>query len=282
MTMVIISFLVFLTTSLAFVSKIPLARKSTLFRNGVVFSTVDGEQIIERSELQELFWITSEGLSIEVLAKYARLLVQKKPVNERVYGTIVRFIKRITNNAEKRVLIRQKAPILFIHGSFHAAWCYEENYLDFFSELGHQCYAISLRGTSTTGMPPQDPGEVVRMEQHVSDVKCALSSMKASMSERMEGTDFPDPIIVSHSFGGLIVMKLLEDEEIRKKVSGACFLCSVPPSGNGPMTQRFIKSKFLSSLKIVWGFVFKAATNNLPTCRELFFDKSVPSEDIEK
>ena len=178
--------------------------------------------------------------------------------------------------------IKQKAPILFIHGSFHAAWCYEENYLDFFSGLGHQCYAISLRGTSTTGMPPLDPGEVVRMEQHVSDVKCALSSMKASMSERMEGMDIPDPIIISHSFGGLIVMKLLEEEEIRRNISGACFLCSVPPSGNGPMTQRFIKSKLLSSLKIVWGFVFKAATNNLPTCRELFFDRTVPNDDIEK
>ena len=226
MTMLIISFLVFLTTSLAFVSKITISRKSTLSRNEVVFSTIDGEEIVERSELQELFWITPEGLSIEVLAKYARILVEKKPVNERVYGSIVRFIKRITNNAEKRVKIKQKAPILFIHGSFHAAWCYEENYLDFFSGLGHQCYAISLRGTSTTGMPPLDPGEVVRMEQHVSDVKCALSSMKASMSERMEGMDIPDPIIISHSFGGLIVMKffavslllpIISSQSIRQK-----------------------------------------------------------------
>ena len=48
------------------------------------------------------------------------------------------------------------------------------------------------------------------------------------------------------------------------------------------MIQRFIKTKFLSSLKIVWGFVFKAVSIDLPNCRELFFDKSVPSRDIEK
>lgn len=281
--MLIVSLLIYLTVTFAFVTRTPLAPKSSLFRNRnhVVFSSVESEEVIEKMELKELFWITPEGLNIEVLAKDARTVVVNKPVNERVYGSVVRFLKRITNNAEQPVRTQHKAPILFVHGSFHAAWCYAENYLDYFSLLGHQCFAISLRGTSTTGMPPLDPGEVVRIEQHVSDIKVALASMKASISERLTDSDIPDPIIVSHSFGGLIVMKLLEDTEIRKNISGACFLCSVPPSGNGPMTQRFIKSKFLASMKIVWGFVFKAATNDLPLCRELFFDKTVPSKDIE-
>ena len=277
-----ISLFVLLTTSLAFVSRIPLARKSPLFRN-CLFSTIEGiEEDFERTEPQEIFWITPEGLNIEVLAKDAKIVVETKPVNERVYGSVVRFFKRITNNAEAPERFQHKAPILFIHGSFHAAWCFAENYLDFFSSRGHQCFALSLRGTSTTGMPPQDPGESVRIEQHVSDIRSALTSMKASMMDRTEGMDVPDPIIVAHSFGGLVVMKLLEDEEIRKNLSGACFLCSVPPSGNGPMTQRFIQNDFVASMKIVWGFVFKAATNDLPICRELFFDKTVPSEDIEK
>lgn len=30
-------------------------------------------------------------------------------------------------------------------------------------------------------------------------------------------------------------------EAIRVAMAGAAFLCSVPPSGNGPMTKRFIK-----------------------------------------
>jgi pimeloyl-ACP methyl ester carboxylesterase len=228
-----------------------------------------------------MFWTTPEGLSIEVLAKESNVVAKKQSISEAVYGTAVKFLKRITNNIDNDIT-PQKPPIIFIHGSFHAAWCYAENYLDFFSSLGHHSYAISLRGTSTTGMPPQNPGEVVTIEQHVSDVKNVLLLLKAAMADRAGGMETPDPIIVSHSFGGLIVMKLLEDKQFRQNISGACFLCSVPPSGNGPMIQRFIKTKFLSSLKIVWGFVFKAVSIDLPNCRELFFDKSVPSRDIEK
>lgn len=30
-------------------------------------------------------------------------------------------------------------------------------------------------------------------------------------------------------------------ETIKQAMAGAAFLCSVPPSGNGPMTKRFMK-----------------------------------------
>lgn len=69
------------------------------------------------------------------------------------------------------------------------------------------------------------------------------------------------------SFGGVVLLKLMEElanneegegdkEEgeggsaaataaggtgIRAAMAGGAFLCSVPPSGNGPMTKRFIK-----------------------------------------
>lgn len=32
---------------------------------------------------------------------------------------------------------------------------------------------------------------------------------------------------------------------IRAAMAGGAFLCSVPPSGNGPMTKRFIKQVLL-------------------------------------
>lgn len=270
-----------LSTASALICPAPsVIGKIHLRRSMHLLSTLEDSSFI-RTEPTEMFWTTPEGLSIEVLAKESNVVAKKQSISEAVYGTAVKFLKRITNNVDNDIT-PQKPPIIFIHGSFHAAWCYAENYLDYFSSLGHHSYAISLRGTSTTGMPPQNPGEVVTIEQHVSDVKNVLLLLKAAMADRAGGMETPDPIIVSHSFGGLIVMKLLEDKQFRQNISGACFLCSVPPSGNGPMIQRFIKTKFLSSLKIVWGFVFKAVSIDLPNCRELFFDKSVPSRDIEK
>jgi pimeloyl-ACP methyl ester carboxylesterase len=282
-SMLFISILLLLSTAIAFIPGAHNARKVSILQKDVttMYSTIEDAGVL-RVEPEEMFWITPEGLSIEVLAKESTLVIQKQPRIERIFGSVVKLFRKITKNATPEVKSQQKPPILFIHGSFHAAWCFAENYLDFFSSRGHHSFAVSLRGTSITGMPPLDPGEVVRIEQHVSDIKSALLSLKSSMSDRAGGMDTPNPIIVSHSFGGLIVMKLLEDEQIRKNISGACFLCSVPPSGNGPMIKRFIKTKFLSSLKIVWGFVFKAVSIDLPNCRELFFDKSVPSADISK
>lgn len=37
-------------------------------------------------------------------------------------------------------------PLVFIHGSFHAAWCWAEHWLPFFSNHGYDCYALSLLG----------------------------------------------------------------------------------------------------------------------------------------
>ena len=48
------------------------------------------------------------------------------------------------------------------------------------------------------------------------------------------------------------------------------------------MTARFIKKRLWASLKIVYGFVFKGATKSVDNCRELFFDSTVPTEDIER
>ena len=41
----------------------------------------------------------------------------------------------------------KKPPVLFIHGSFHSSWCWEENFIPSFAQKGYECYAASLRGT---------------------------------------------------------------------------------------------------------------------------------------
>jgi pimeloyl-ACP methyl ester carboxylesterase len=44
------------------------------------------------------------------------------------------------------------SPLLFVHGGQHAAWCWDENFLDYFAAEGYRAVALSLRGhgTSTT------------------------------------------------------------------------------------------------------------------------------------
>ena len=37
-------------------------------------------------------------------------------------------------------------PILFIHGAFAGAWCWEEHFMPWFAERGFDTYAIDLPG----------------------------------------------------------------------------------------------------------------------------------------
>jgi pimeloyl-ACP methyl ester carboxylesterase len=46
-------------------------------------------------------------------------------------------------------------PLLFVHGTWHAAWCWDEHFLDFFGDKGFRAVAVSLRshGASAISKP---------------------------------------------------------------------------------------------------------------------------------
>lgn len=48
-------------------------------------------------------------------------------------------------------------PLLFVHGGEHAAWCWDEHFLDFFGAEGYCALALSLRGhgMSSNSKPPR-------------------------------------------------------------------------------------------------------------------------------
>lgn len=37
-------------------------------------------------------------------------------------------------------------PLLFVHGGWHAAWCWDAHFLDFFADRGFRAVAVSWRG----------------------------------------------------------------------------------------------------------------------------------------
>lgn len=109
----------------------------------------------------------------------------------------------------------------------------------------------------------------------------------------------PQIVLLGHSFGGLTIMKWLEhyyeEKDTEKKkdtendnvnLKGVALLCSVPPSGNGKMTMRFLRRSFRQSWIITVGFVLKKAITDKTIARDLFFggvENDTPSdEDIER
>jgi len=190
---------------------------------------------------------------------------------------------------------KPKPPLIFIHGSFHASWCWAEKFFSFFTLLGYTCYAISLRGTG--GTFAGEGVKRVKIMDHVDD----LQSFIEYVINKEEGLA---PVLISHSFGGLAVMKYLEkhlydgkrgkavasdvdndfmprflSENVSQPLSGVCLLCSVPPSGNGKMTLRFLRRSFKDSWKITAGLAIRKCITDKSLCRDLFFGGPVISND---
>ncbi|XP_017249151.2 uncharacterized protein LOC108220027 [Daucus carota subsp. sativus] len=136
----------------------------------------------------------------------------------------------LTDPVGKKECLNLNPPLVFIHGSFHAAWCWAEHWLPFFSTHGYDCYALSLLGQGESDEPS---GPVAgSLETHAGNVADFI---------RKE-TKFP-PVLLGHSFGGLIVQYYIANTQSRQltgteimslhpNLHGAVLLCSVPPSGN--------------------------------------------------
>ncbi len=171
-----------------------------------------------------------------------------------------------------------KPPILFLHGSFHGAWCWEENYVPYFVEKGHPCVAFNWRGTG--GNPAGDGVKKVKIvEDHCDDFQALLETLPSILEQDNASDNEVLPIVVSHSMGGIIVMKYLDELFSRQGsktkpnqvFSAIVSMCSVPPSGNSKTTMRYLRRSLLDTYKITVGFVLKKVITDDAICRDCFF-----------
>jgi pimeloyl-ACP methyl ester carboxylesterase len=106
-----------------------------------------------------------------------------------------------------------KPPIVFIHGAYVAAWCWDEFFLNYFADSGHDAYAFSLRGHGKSGGYNQTAW--TSLNDYVDDLHHVVS--------KIDG----DPIIIGHSMGGMILQKYLEHHSCK----AAVLMASIPSDG---------------------------------------------------
>ncbi|KAL9268563.1 hypothetical protein AKJ16_DCAP26732, partial [Drosera capensis] len=88
------------------------------------------------------------------------------------------------------------SPLVFVHGSYHAAWCWAEHWLGFFAEKGFECYAVSLLGQGESDSTSSKVAGT--LQTHVNDLAHFIQK------------ELPlPPVLVGHSFGGLIVQNYI-------------------------------------------------------------------------
>jgi hypothetical protein len=97
-----------------------------------------------------------------------------------------------------------RPPLVFVHGSAHASWCWHEHFLDYFQTRGFASYAMDMRGHGDA-----DAGEHLRwtpIADYVNDLEAAVAEIPAS------------PVLIGHSMGGLVVQKFLERGQARAAI----------------------------------------------------------------
>ncbi len=103
-------------------------------------------------------------------------------------------------------------PLLFVHGGWHGAWCWE-NFLDFFVGAGYRAVAVSLRGHGAS--PTAKPLHKVSIADYIDDVRSVADSLGGA------------PVLIGHSLGGFVIQRYLEE----RPAPAAVLVGSVPPQG---------------------------------------------------
>lgn len=106
-----------------------------------------------------------------------------------------------------------RPPLLFIHGGFAGAWCWEIHFLNWFAARGWECHAISLRGHGQS--EGHDDIHRFGIDDYVTDV----AHVAEGIAEQ--------PVLIGHSMGCFVAQRYLE----RHPARAAVLMAPVPSTG---------------------------------------------------
>lgn len=168
------------------------------------------------------------------------------------------------------LIVRQPAtqtkqtPLLFIHGAWHGAWCWDEHFLTYFAEKGYATYAPSLRGHGKS--PGTEKLRWSSAKDYVADV--AETAVKLPQP----------PVIIGHSMGGYLVQKYLETVTL----PAAILLASVPPQGVIGTTLRIIRRFPGQFAKVNLKLSLYPLVETAALTRYHFFSTNMPQLQVQR
>lgn len=155
-------------------------------------------------------------------------------------------------------------PVLFVHGAWHGAWCWEETFMPYLAERGHNVYALSLRGHAGSEGDCQWAG----IDDYIADVRQVAESIS------------PHPVIVGHSMGGYITQMYMNCYE--KEVPGAALVASIPTNGTLPFTTRLMLKYPADLLRALRNMNMHEIISTPQKARQHFFSPTMPQADVER
>jgi len=154
------------------------------------------------------------------------------------------------------------APLLFVHGAWHGAWCWDEHFLDFFADKGYRAVALSLRGHGASA--GRERLRWTRVQEYVGDVAETAAQLPTQ------------PVLVGHSMGGFVIQKYLEDHT----AAGAILVASIPPTGALRTTMHIARHYPVQFAKVNVSSRLAPLVATPELVRDLFFSASTPDGQI--
>ena len=153
-------------------------------------------------------------------------------------------------------------PLLFIHGAYVSAWCWDEHFLPWFARRGWQAYAVSLSGHGRSRQ--REHLDSYSIDDYVRDV--------AEVAARLPAP----PVLVGHSMGGMVVQKYLEQHD----APAAVLMSAVPPQGlmGSAFGLIFKRPHLLSDLNRL----MSGNDVDIASLREALFHQPVAADDLQR
>lgn len=155
-------------------------------------------------------------------------------------------------------------PLLFVHGTSHGAWCWDEHFLGYFAQHGYRAVAVNLRGHG--GSPVDTPLRTVSLSDYVDDVRHVTSEIGCA------------PVLIGHSLGGFVVMKYLQ----RYESPAAVLAASAPPFGQWGTLSRTIRRHPGLMLRTVLHGKFAPDLSQPDLTRRFFFSPDMAEHRVRR
>jgi pimeloyl-ACP methyl ester carboxylesterase len=155
-------------------------------------------------------------------------------------------------------------PLLFVHGAWHGAWCWEDYFLPYFAEHGYQATALSLRGHGNS--PGKERLRWTRARHHVADIAQVVQQFDTA------------PVIIAHSMGGYVMQKYLE----KYSAPAAVLLASVPSYGVRWVTLRTVRHHPWQFLKVNLQLRLYPLMETAELAQSQLFSADMPAEQVQR
>lgn len=171
-------------------------------------------------------------------------------------------LETISHSPAPKASITHATPLLFIHGMWHGAWCWDEFFLPFFAEAGYHVTALSLRGHA--GSEGRIRGSTIA--NYITDVEQVARTFKTH------------PVLIGHSMGGFIVQKYLETHD----ASAGVLLASNPHNGLWRAFGRVLAHDPRIVIKAFLTWNMRPVVETSAGTRWAFFSEDFPEDQLLK